>query len=446
MASAHDLPAPIQWHEGMLLAPQHFQQLVARSDRLLHYNMALGLPFPFGVVRLRFDSTLLFSGTLKLTELEAVMPDGLVVAFRPGSGSELQLDLHSVTELAKHEPVLIYLAIPAEVRGGGSSEGDLGRYVSMPGESVSDETTGEQPLRIPRLRPRLRLLTGPEVPPLRYVSLPLLSVRYKNGAFIAAEYIPPQLHVEVDSPLGDLCARVSRRMREKAAYLLEVIRSPAITSKPALLEENKRLIGSLAANLVPFEALLATGRVHPFSLYVSLCGIAGEIAAIGNQILPPLFPAYDHLEVRRSFDWVCDFIFRSLDEGISEAFTAIPFKLDATTFVLNFEREWQNRVLIIGVKGMPGTNDQQITDWMQSSLIGTASKFKMLRERRLLGAVRQPIDRYEGLVASRGALLFQLQVNPEFITPSELLMIGNFTEKPGLARPAEMSLYVANKW
>lgn len=446
MASAHDLPAPIQWHEGMLLAPQHFQQLVARSDRLLHYNLALGQPFPFGVVRLRFDSTLLFGGTLRVTELEAILPDGLVVSFRPGSGAELQLDLRAVAEQAKHEPILIYLAVPAEQRGGGAADGELGRYVSMPGDSVSDETTGEQPLRIPRLRPRLRLLFGPEAPPLRYVSLPLMSVRYKNGAFVAAEYIPPSLQVEVDSALGDLCARISRRMREKATYLLEVIRSPAITSKPALLEENKRLIGNLAANLVPFEALLATGRVHPYSLYVSMCGIAGEIAAIGSQLLPPLFPAYDHLDVRRSFDAVSEFILRSLDEGISEAFTAIPFKLDAATFVLNFEREWQNRILIVGVKGAPGTSDQQITDWVQSCLIGTASRFKMLRERRVLGAVRQPIERYEGLVATRGALLFQLQVSPEFIVPSEPLMVGNFSEKPGMVRPAEMSLYVANKW
>lgn len=445
MASAHDLPAPIQWHEGMLLAPQHFQQLVARSDRLLHYNLALGLPFHFGVVRLRFDSTLLFGGTLRITELEAVLPDGLVVSFRPGTGSELQIDLRAVTEQAKHEPILLYLAVPAELRGGGQ-EGELGRYVSVSGDSVADETTGEQPLRIPRLRPRLRLLAGPDAPPQRYVSLPLLSVRYKNGAFVAAEYVPPLLQVEVDSALGELCARISRRVREKATYLLEVIRSPAITSKPALLEENKRLIGNLAANLLPFEALLATGRVHPYCVYVALCSLAGEIAAVGSQLLPPLFPAYDHLDVRRSFDAVCEFILRSLDEGISEAFTAIPFKLDAGTFVLQFERDWQSRVLILGVKGAPGSSDQQITEWIQSSLIGTTSRFRMLRERRLLGAVRQPIERYEGLVATRGALLFQLTVSPEFIVPGEQLMVGNFSEKPGLVRPAEMSLYVANKW
>lgn len=445
MASAHDLPAPIQWHEGMLLAPQHFQQLVARSDRLLHYNLALGLPFHFGVVRLRFDSTLLFGGTLRITELEAVLPDGLVVSFRPGTGSELQIDLRAVTEQAKHEPILLYLAVPAELRGGGQ-EGELGRYVSVSGDSVADETTGEQPLRIPRLRPRLRLLAGPDAPPQRYVSLPLLSVRYKNGAFVAAEYIPPLLQVEVDSALGELCARISRRVREKATYLLEVIRSPAITSKPALLEENKRLIGNLAANLLPFEALLSTGRVHPYCVYVALCSLAGEIAAVGSQLLPPLFPAYDHLDVRRSFDAVSEFILRSLDEGISEAFTAIPFKLDAGTFVLQFERDWQSRVLILGVKGAPGSSDQQITEWIQSSLIGTTSRFRMLRERRLLGAVRQAIERYEGLVATRGALLFQLTVSPEFIVPGEQLMVGNFSEKPGLVRPAEMSLYVANKW
>lgn len=446
MATEQDVPALIQWHEGMLLAPQHFQQLVARSDQLLNHHLTLGLPFHFGVVRLRFDSTLLFGGTLRITELAALLPDGLAVSFRPGSGSELQIDLRAVTEQAKHEPILVYLAVPAELRGSSAQAGELGRYVSVPGDAVSDDTTGDQPVRIPRLRPRLRLLCGPDAPPQRYVSLPLLSVRYKNGAFVAAEYIPPLLQVEVDSALGELCARVSRRIREKATYLLEIIRSPAITSKPALLEESKRLIANLSTNLIPFEALLATGRVHPYALYVALCGIAGVVAAVGSQPLPPLFPAYDQLDVRRSFDAVCEFVFRSLDEGISEAFTSIPFKLDAGTFVLGFEREWQSRVLILGVKGAPGSSDQQIVDWVQSSLIGTSSRFRMLRERRLLGTARQPIERYEGLVATRGALLFQLQVSPDYIVPGEPLMVGNFSEKPGMARPAEMSLYVANKW
>ena len=257
--------------------------------------------------------------------------------------------------------------------------------------------------------------------------------------------MPPLIRVEVDSTLGELCAQVSSLIRAKATYLLEIISSPAITTKPAVIEENRRLLSQLIVNLPPFEALLATGTTHPYALYVALTGVAGAVAAVGSQPMPPVFPAYDHLNLRRSFGEVIRYISQSLAEGISEAFTAIPFKNESSLFSLNFEREWARRVLILSFKGAPGATDQQITEWVASSLIGTASRFKVLRERRLLGAGRTPIDRYEGLVATRGMLLFQLQVNPEFIVPNEPLIVGNSTEKsPGL-RPAEAFLYVANK-
>ena len=445
MSSAHDLPPAIQWHEGMLLSPQHFQQLVLRGDRLWQYHLGLGLPYHFGVSRLRYESTQLFSGTLRITELEAVLPDSLVIAFRSGPDGDLQVDLRPHMETAKHTPVMIYLAVPAERAGGSKGDGDLGRHLSVPGDEVDDETVSGRPMRIPRLKPRLRLHAGQEAPPPRFTALPLLAVTYKNGAFVPAEHVPPLLRVEVDSTLGELCAQVSSLIRAKATYLLEIISSPAITTKPAVIEENRRLLSQLIVNLPPFEALLATGTTHPYALYVALTGVAGAVAAVGSQPMPPVFPAYDHLNLRRSFGEVIRYISQSLAEGISEAFTAIPFKNDSGLFSLNFEREWARRILILSFKGAPGASDQQITEWVASSLIGTAGRFKVLRERRLLGAARTPIDRYEGLVATRGMLLFQLQVNPEFIVPNEQLIVGNSGEKSPGMRPAEAFLYVANK-
>ena len=42
---ASDIPEAIQWHEGMLLAPQHFQQLAWRQETLLHYATLAASPF-----------------------------------------------------------------------------------------------------------------------------------------------------------------------------------------------------------------------------------------------------------------------------------------------------------------------------------------------------------------------------------------------------------------
>ena len=229
--------------------------------------------------------------------------------------------------------------------------------------------------------------------------MPLLGLRYKNGQFVVSDYIPPQLHVTGDSPLGELCAGIARRVREKGAYLVEIIRSPAMTTKPAVIEENKRLLAFLTSGLPAFEAVLRTGAAHPVDLYIALCGVAGSLTAVGTQLVPPVFPAYDHAQLRRCFDDVRDYIFRTIDEGVSESFTAIPLTYDSGAFGVNFERDWANRVVIMGVKGQPGMSDKEISDWMKSSLVGSQSRFRLLRERRLLGAERAAIDRYEGLVA-----------------------------------------------
>jgi type VI secretion system protein ImpJ len=370
MASADDIPQAIQWHEGMLLAPQHFQQQAHRGERLLHYHLSWHSRFHYGIGRFRIDQSLLFEGTLRVLDLEAILPDGLVVSYKPGEQEELQVDIRPHAEAAKNGLLLVYLAVAAERQGAAGGEGDLQRYFSTAGEPVADEHSAGKPLRIPRLKPRIRLIAGSEAPSARFCYMPLCGVRWKNGAFVLSDYIGPHLQVALDSPLGELCAQVTRRIREKAMYLVETIRSPAITTKPNVVEDHKRLINHLVTQLPSFEALLHTSASHPFELYCALCALAGSISAVGSQLVPPIFPVYDHTQIRRCFDAVRDYIVNTIEEGISEAFTAIPFKFDSGNFQLNFEREWQSRLLILGLKAAPGMTDQQLTDWMASSLIG----------------------------------------------------------------------------
>ena len=36
--NAYEIPDAIQWHEGLLLTPQHFQQMSARHEALVQYR------------------------------------------------------------------------------------------------------------------------------------------------------------------------------------------------------------------------------------------------------------------------------------------------------------------------------------------------------------------------------------------------------------------------
>src|SRR5438552_2652770 len=179
MAGAHELPEAIQWHEGMLLSPQHFQQLSLRQEELMAYHLRMVSPFHWGVTHLKHDSVLLVSGTYRITELEGIVPDGLVISRSGQEGDPLEVDLTPFADEMKQRPLTINLVVASRKLGEPPIKGDLARYVSLEGPPVVDENTGESELRIPRLRPRLGLLAGDTIPK-KYSGFPIAQITLKD--------------------------------------------------------------------------------------------------------------------------------------------------------------------------------------------------------------------------------------------------------------------------
>jgi type VI secretion system protein ImpJ len=85
----------IAWHEGMLLVPQHLQQLCARMDSLVAAQVLAARPVAWGLGRLVLDEHLLPAGRLRVLALDAILPDGTLVSYeaqRTGAAA-LELDL-----------------------------------------------------------------------------------------------------------------------------------------------------------------------------------------------------------------------------------------------------------------------------------------------------------------------------------------------------------------
>ncbi|MGE3540622.1 MAG: type VI secretion system baseplate subunit TssK [Candidatus Tectimicrobiota bacterium] len=432
------IPAAIQWHEGMLLAPQHFQQATWRQEALLHYHTTAMAPFHWGIHRLHIDPLLLMHGTLRVVELEALMPDGLVVMQTPQQQSALELDLLPYTEEMRQSPRMIYLVVPEEHPSAYQHNGELRRYESVEGEPVVDCYSGASEICIPRLIPRLGLVCS-DAPPPRQISVPLAQVRYQNEIFTMTDFLPPMYTVPRQSPLAELCTVIAKRLREKAMFLAERVQSPAVTPGAPLVLETQHLIHSLVAALPPFEALLATGVAHPYPLYLALCGIVGQMAGVGTSLLPPALGAYNHDDLRATYAPAQEFILRALDEGVHEDYTTHPFHYEHSMFGLAFEAAWLEARLVLGVRGQMGMSERDILSWMEGCVIGSSSVLPSLRERRVLGAARQSIERDEQLVPARGVSLFSLVADPLSIQPHEPLHIFNTASA---LRPAEIVLYV----
>ncbi len=439
MADARRVPEAIDWHEGMLLAPQHFQQLSLRNEELLHYHSASLTPFHWGVLRLSIDEAALTQGLLRVSEIEAVLPDGLVVTL--DDQPPLEIDLKPYGAALETRKAMVYLAVPARRPGLSPVHGEFPRFRSVEGAPVVDESSGEGDVFIPRLRPCPVLLIA-EAPSQRYAALPIARVQRSDDKFSLDEsYEPPALVADRGSRFGRIAAQVSERLRKKAEVLSDRAHSHVVVETPQLLE-TRLMVHGLTGALPRLEAVLATGRAHPYELYLALCDVAGHAAIVGHGLIPPLFQPYDHADPLAAYLRVSDFVLRVAQEGVSESYTPFRFHWDSGAYGLMFDESWRNVPLVMGVRGQAGLTEDEVEEWIAGSLVGSQGLMQDMRDRRVLGARRQRIEAEGDLVPAGGVLLFSLTPDPDFVQPNQELRVWNVGDRGDTPGVIELVLYV----
>ncbi|HWZ45485.1 MAG TPA: type VI secretion system baseplate subunit TssK [Candidatus Saccharimonadales bacterium] len=461
-ADSRQIPEALQWCEGMLLAPQHLQQLAQRAEGLLYYHIKTAAPFVWGVRHLEVDRVLLAGGTFRVRALEAIMPDGLVVAYPVPSEAEARNGPNGAPDEARawpelklsreNLPVTIYLAVTA--RGPVATTGDFPRYHPVEGAPVVDESTGENELAVPRLRPALRLLALPpdKTPPAKFVSFPLAKVKAQGDSFAFDDFIPPVTTIAsgdtgVSRAIWELCNFTAQVVRMRATDLASQANSRASASQPVLMLETRGRIQCLVSALPQFEALLTAGAAHPWELYKSFCLLAGSMAGLGDALVPPPFGPYNHNDLYAVFNELQKFVFQMMEQGIPENYFRIPLEPGHTDrqqvfFLRKFKREWQDRSLFLTMRGPSGMAEEELAAWGKKSCIASAGVMPSVQQKRIMGAARRHIESHESLVPPRGVMLFSLTNDPEFLKPDEELRVVNDVETSGKRCPSEIVLYV----
>ena len=434
MDPTHVLPDAVLWHEGMLLAPQHFQQASLRHEALVNYRVHAAAPFAWGVRHLRVELT---DTAFRVTELEAVLPDGVVALVQGPADGALEADLDAHKEVARRVGVAVHLAVAAARRPGDRRDAGPQRFDQVEGSPVADENTGDGDLPVPRLRPRLTLQVGATVPP-GYVSLPLARVAFRDGAFVSAPFLPPLLAARRGSELWSEVHDLAGRVREKALFFADRAHASAGRGIPAA--EMRRAVRALVSELPRLEALLGLPAAHPLELYLAACAVAGRLAGVEARV-PPAFPAYDHADPRATFEPVLTFCGRVL-EALQEAFTAIPFHFHDGLYEVMPETPPTGQPLLVGVR--PGAlGESGAAEWMDGCRIASASRMASLADRRIRGAPRRRLAPTGelALAAGTGMVLFAVTPDAEFVVPGELLQVAPADEPARREHPAELVLY-----
>jgi len=430
----------IQWHEGMLLSPQHFQQESARVDALVGWHALAGRPAGWGVRRLVVDEARLGGGMLRIGVLEAIMPNGMAVRFdaaRP-QGATLELDLAPYAKQLAQQELPVYLVVGAarSLR----LPGQPSMFRGIASDLVEDEVSEALAEEVPRMAANLALVAGDE-PGATYVHLKLMTLRREKEIVSRGAYWPAQLEVGPASPICQRARELAGLMRAKAQYLGQqsAAHSSRLEDRVALLEQRQRL-ANLTLNLPLLEATLDTPVLQPLALYMALCAQLGPLSALRPGAVPLMPPPYVHADSQAAFAKVLDHLHELAGE-VSQEWRSCTFGFDGEVFSLPLRPEWMGGRLVVGLRGQ---DEREAKQWMAGAAIGSRTVSVSLRDRRVPGAGRCMIDAAPelGLHGASGFILFAIEADKQFIVEDQDLVIGGGIAAQHAARPQEIVLFI----
>ncbi len=422
---ADDIVDAIQWQEGMLLVPQHFQQCTLRNDQLLPYMIHTVSPFFWGVRQP--PKMELSDNILRISNLEAIMPDGLVVAL--GAKEYLSLDFTQHLEQIKTS-TKVYLRVPSY----NPNEYLINkRYELVESPEVVDANTGKGGVTIRWLKPQLSLSIGQPIPS-KFTSFPITEVNCRYEKLALTDFIPPTWIVESDSPLGQMINGIILEVRGKVLLSKQTL--------PVLYCVTATLLSQL-------DAMLKGNVSHPYAFYLILYALASSITEIlttSEQGLGEI--VYKHNDLKLTFEKLADFI-RNILASIPSYDRFVPFHYHRPNqhFTLKPEKpHWLKDYFIIGAKIPKDSTEERLVEWMMDCLIGSDTKIDDGGDTRIIGLYRSRIEKkadLELIGCPRNVVPFCVKADREFLDENQELHIFNPWDSS--YRPAEILFLVFDR-
>ncbi|PAU59179.1 type VI secretion system baseplate subunit TssK [Pseudomonas indica] len=435
------LPDVVCWHEGMQLLPQHFQLQGLRAEALAAHFAKACNPWFWGVEQFEIDPSALCAGKVRVTAVDAILPDGLPVRLNLASDGALELDVADAIAASGHPSVTVYLSVSPLWRGGQLLPLN-GRLTSAVGDAVPDLASGEHPEPIVVWRPNARLTT--DANKADSICLPLLKVGKQGGGYVQLSYVPPTPRILPESPLGQQVAALCGRAREKCLFLAGRLRNAQQAGNRDDADEIRRQLAALWARLPEVEAALNSRVATPASLHALLAGMAGSWSALDPIAGVPAFAPLDFLELQRGYTEVLNWLGGTL-ERVRAGYRSIPFEQDGQGFHLQLpDRDQPRQRLVIGLRMPAGASDHVAAEWLGRAIIASEAHIATLARQRMSGLPQQAMSRQEQVAYSVGedTRLFVVQAAGEWFDPQQKLRIVQPGSSGGIG-PWQVVLFMA---
>lgn len=324
----------VVWSDGMLMAPQHFQQLDLYHETLLDERLLYTVPYAWGSYHLELDEEALASGQVGVRSFRGVLPRGTVLNFSAGHAEAppaRALEHH----FPAHKNTLdVFLALPLERPGIGSyapaSESKAGRtrHVIEP-KSVLDSVAPSEEVTVEFARRNTLLLFGEEARDDHEVIK--VAELYRDRASVlrfSPTYVPPCLRISVSEFVMEGLRRALAASVSKRRSVAEERRHRDTSAVEFAADEVSRYLAvhALSKSIPLLKHLVEDGQRSPYETYLSLIRFAGELTAFGVEEDPATLPPYLHSDLRSTFEPLFARIMTLLNLSVASKVVTIPLE------------------------------------------------------------------------------------------------------------------------
>lgn len=346
------LPERVVWSEGLLMTPQHLQQLDRFHEASLVARLDALDPLGWGVLRIEFDRRALASGQLSALECEAVLQGGAYLHVRSDDGELPPSRPIAEAFAASRTSLMVYLGLPRErdgVNNYSRRPGGRERYV-VEHRNVGDALGTADPVDVPVARRNLMFLFGAESRE-DIDAIPVAEiVRDDTGAYTLLEtFIPPCMRVSASPFLQAGLRRVVGAMTTRQRALADSRRERDASSVEFAAQDVSRylLLSAINSRLPVLNSLSEAGDIHPRALYFLLTEFAGHLSTFATNFDPLSLPKYNHLDLRATYEELFARLTFLLQSSIREHFVAWPLEARASDG-MHFAQLVDDRVLTCG--------------------------------------------------------------------------------------------------
>ncbi|AXM98849.1 type VI secretion system baseplate subunit TssK [Pseudomonas plecoglossicida] len=397
---------PVAWSEGLFVKPQHFQQT---TRYLEHYiNARHASRYGYGFSELELNQEFLAFGKIAIVRARGIMPDGSLFNIPNDQPPPQPLTL-SDAGLANQT---VYLTLPLQSDGIAQvrwpdTHGNT-RYVLHTEELLDTHSHQGSHAPVALAVPSLQLaLQRDDRSAFTSLALGRILERRPDGHLLldTAFYITG-LYLSAIRPLAQFIEEVFSLMQARAKNIAQRIGSPSQSGVADFSDFN--LLQALNRWQHQFRHMAQDPDVSPLDAYLACGQACGELATcIDHSRLAPEFPAYQHDNLKSTFQMLEDTLRRLLGTVLQPRAVSVPL-----------------------VKQGHGILTAQVTD---SSLMDSADFILAVRARMPLDQMRQ-LFLQQTKVASQQSLLelIRLQLpgiplSPLPVAPRHLPFHAGFT-------------------